>query len=366
MGGRRIAAAALAAGAATALVAGASVAGTVNPLPDRLHPPVVATSFQATAVSGANRERLSWRVPEWWAQRRLTQAAFVGDVVERLGTTTWAPAASFPGRVERNTFAARPDARSQSLLLSEAAEFLLAEARAGKRVLKPALAGRTAAWRGAVHVRANDCAGLRAGTRTVWLDRRTLLPLRVSEQRGGRRFSTSYAYTRIAAPLPANTFGAPRVRPRHERVNYGFRRTAPAHASGPLSYIPLLPTALPPRFELAVSGWAPRSSRTGAEGSIAPRREVFAAVYRRGFERIDVTQRLAGGRGWPGDPFGAECVFQFEQPARVNGLPARYGAGPDTVPHLYWRAGRLLHTVSGPYPRSTLVDIAQSLRPLGT
>ena len=107
----------LAAGAAT-LLAGASRAGTVNPLPDRVLPPVVATSFQAIAVSGANREGLSWQVPEWWAQRRLTQAAFVGDVVERLGTTTWAPAASFPGRVERNTYAARPDTRSQSLLLT--------------------------------------------------------------------------------------------------------------------------------------------------------------------------------------------------------------------------------------------------------
>jgi len=168
------------------------------------------------------------------------------------------------------------------------------------------------------------------------------------------------------SPSRAGAFAGPRLRPGFERADYGFRRTAPAHASGPLSYTPLLPSRLPPGYRLAVSGWAPRSSRTGPEGSIPPRRQLFAAVYRRGLERIDVSQRLSGGRDWPADPFGAECRFQFSERARVGGRPAFYGAGPETTPHLYWRAGSLLHTVSGPYPKATLVAIAESLRPLGS
>ena len=160
-----------------------------------------------------------------------------------------------------------------------------------------------------MHVRANDCAGLRAGTRTVWLDRRTLLPLRVREVRGSARSTTNYTYTRVAAPLPTSAFAAPRVRLRHERVNYGFRRTAPARVRAAV----VRPAAADGAFR-RVSSWpspaGPRGRvRTGAEGSIAPHRKLFAAVYRRGFERIDVTQRLAGGLAWPGDPFGAECIF---------------------------------------------------------
>lgn len=348
------------------LAAGAAGAGTQQQVPDRLRPAVVATSFQALAVSGANRERLSWLVPEWWASRRLTQAAFTGDVVERVGTRYWAAAASFPGRIERNTYAARPDGFSQSELLGASAEFLLAKTRSGRPALKAATHRGRAALRGDSHVRANDCAGLRAGTLSVWLDRRTLLPLEVREIRGGRRSGTRYTYSRVRATLPNSVFAPPRLRERRERVDQGFRRTAPAHASGPLSYVPLLPDALPRGYQLAVSGWAPRAARTGAEGLIARHRELFAAVYRRGFERIDVTQRLSGGRNWPDSPFGAECVFHFRERARVNGAAAVYGAGPETTPHLYWRAGRLLHTVSGPYPKSTLVRIAESLRPLGS
>lgn len=355
----------VAAGVAVGGVA-AAAAGTGSPPPDSLRPPVTATTFEVTVTAGANRERHSWRVPEWWAYRRIRQAAFVGDVVDRVGTVTWSAAASFPGRVERRTFAARPDAYPPSLQLSAPGEYLLAEARAGKPVLSDARVGASAALRGTVRLRANDCAGLRAGSRTVWLSARTLLPLRVIEARGRSRSTTTYAYARVGRPLPARAFRAPRIRPGHERVDYGFRRAAPAHASGPLPYLPHLPSTLPPGFRLAVSGWAPRAARTGAEGSIAPHRMLFAAVFRRGFERIDVTQRLAGGRGWPGDPFGAECVFSSRERTRVDGVAALFGAGPETVPHLWWRAGNLLHTVSGPYPKSTLVRIAESLRPLGS
>ena len=129
-----------------------------------------------------------------------------------------------------------------------------------------------------------------------------------------------------------------------------------------------MPTALPPGFELAVSGWAPRGSRTGPEGSIPPHRELFAAVFRRGFERIDITAAARVGQRRRGRPARSAPNASSTSPSAPASAAsaATYGAGPQTVPHLYWRSGRLLHTISGPYPKATLVRIAESLRPLGS
>ncbi len=119
---------------------------------------------------------------------------------------------------------------------------------------------------------------------------------------------------------------------------------------------------MPSGFGLSTSGWAPRSNITGPEGSNPRHRELFAAVYRRGWERIDVTQRL--GAAFPNDPFGFECGVLRTQRVTIDGVQGTYGEGPEIVPHLYWRAGGVVHTVSGPFPRATLVEIAESLEPV--
>jgi hypothetical protein len=122
---------------------------------------------------------------------------------------------------------------------------------------------------------------------------------------------------------------------------------------------------LPQGFDLAIAGWAPRSGITGPEGSIGRYPWLFAATYRRGQERIDVTQR-ASRRDWPDDPFGGECQPLRTEAVQIGSLTGTFGIGQNTVPHVYWRDGSLLYTVSGPYPRDDLVAIAASLRPLGT
>lgn len=121
---------------------------------------------------------------------------------------------------------------------------------------------------------------------------------------------------------------------------------------------------LPDGFSLAVAGWAPQSGFTGAEASNPRYPDLFMAVFRRGFERIDVSQRLGGGDAWPGDPSGVECGFVQASEVRVNNLPATFATGPGNVPHLYWRDGQLLLTVSGPFPKRELVSIAESLSPV--
>jgi hypothetical protein len=326
---------------------------------------VSPTSFRATASHGNVVETYAWRQPDAFSQRRRRGGPFVGDVVERGGTRWYGASASGSGVVERRIFPARPDGYSYSELVLAPTEFVLARARAGRLRLRAARAGGRAAWRAPrVFLHANDCAGLRAGTLEVWLDRETLLPLRVVERRGRRAFRQTFRYERVGGSLPARDFARPRLGRRPRVESFGFVRTTPAAAAHRLSYAPLLPRTVPSGFRLAVSGWAPRSQRTGPEASNPRYRHLFAAVYRRGFERLDVTQRLAGRRGWIGDPFGRECEFQFGERVRVGGRAARYGIGPNIPPHVYWRDGRLLLTVSGALAKRELLAVAASLAPV--
>ena len=330
---------------------------------DPLVPARPVGAFRADVREGNVVELVGFRLPESWAQRRLVGAAFVGDVVEHGGTTTYGGQGESSGIIERRTFPARPDAYSFSERLAVPAEYVLAQARAGARTLLPTREGGRPAWRTTVALHANECAGLRAGTAELWVDRATLLPLRVVERRGRQVFPTRIFYRSLGS-AGKERFLPPLVGRRPAREDHGFRRVSARAAGAALSYTPRLPTTFPTGFTLAVTGWAPRSARTGPEASNPVYRELFAAVYRRGFERIDVTQRLAAGRGWLSDPFGAECAFVRSERVSVNGAAATYGIGETIVPHLYWREGNLLLTVSGPFPKADLVQIAESLSPV--
>ena len=336
-------------------------------------PTTIARSFRAEVRVGQTIQTVAWKAPESLAVRSRGPMAPFGSeiVVERGGVRVLlAPPGSRRSDlviVERRLFAARPDGYSLIQdMLQGPTDFVLEQARAGKLKLRLTRSGRRLALRAKVRLYPNDCAALRGGTAELWLDRATLLPLRLRVRRGSFRSDSRTILRGVNVPLTPRAFRPPRSNRQREVVDYGFVRTSPRRAARPLSYRPLLPRALPPGFRLAVAGWARRSGPTGPEGSNPINRELFGAVYRRGFERIDVTQRLAGGRGWLSDPFGAECQFQFEERARVGGVPARFGTGPETTPHLYWRRGRLLYTVSGPFPKADLVAIAESLAPGGS
>ncbi len=345
---------------ATALALAASFGGAPAA------PPVVVDSYRVVAQPrGGPTETVTIRAPSSF-RVRSTAGSDTFLNVGRRGTERVAATPTGDGSLFRNQFAAQPDGfprtgaeRSQSL-----AAYVLAQARAGALPLTPVtLAGR-AALRADVEVPANDCAGLPARRIRIWLSQRTHLPLRAVERAlaGGRILdATTYTYRLINAPLPAATFAPPPIGRRPFRSNDRFTRTSPTAAAGPLPYVPRLPSALPAGFRLAISGWAPRSAITGPEGSIAPFPWLFAATYRRGQERIDVTQRVAS-RNWPDDPFGGECQPLRTEPVTINGVAATYGIGQSTIPHLYWRDGPLLYTVSGPYPKDDLIVIAASLK----
>ena len=345
--------------AATALATIALAAGGDAPFSAGPQPAVVVNAFQATAKQLDARGIYSWASPDRFAVRPIPKSA---RTVERGGVRTVGRGQGFPGSRISGTFPAGPDGFSVAFRVP-ATGFVLARARSGKQTFTPGRAARRDALKATFALAPNECGGLRKGRGEIWLDATTLLPLRYVERRGRRVHRTTLRYSRLNKKHPAGTFKRPRIGRRGFVESRGFVRTTPANAAAALSYTPLLPTVLPDGFGLRVSGWAPESGFTGSEASNPVYPELFAAVYRRGFEHIDVTQRKAT-EDWPSDPFGVECGFQFTSKATVDGNDATYGTGPGIEPHLYWSDGELLHTLSGPYPKRDLVAIAKSLSPV--
>jgi hypothetical protein len=330
-----------------------------------VEPATVATSFRGTVLaSGEGRSGIAWGGPDRYAVRPAVGAGPLGWLVDDRGLQTSRYTGG--GAEVRRTFPAAPDGYTLLDLIDPSLDTLLGRARGGTLALARRRVGGVATLRGTLTVGANDCAGLRGGTKTIDLDAATLLPVRVQTRRSGARLDTlRLSYAALNAALPARAF-----RPtgfagsRVFRSDQGFRRTSPQGAARKLPYVPELPTALPAGFALAVSGWAPESGVTGAEGSIPTRPSLFSAVYARGWERIELTQRRALGGDWPSDPFGGECQRLSSRPVSIEGTPGTFGIGATTGPHLYWREGAVLHTLSGPYPAGVLVAAAASLAPV--
>ncbi len=329
---------------------------------------VVARSFVADIGGTAGKATFAWRGAEWIAYRPAPGVD--GQPVVQVGGLTllglFPPPERGIGGIQRRTFAARPDAYSfVGARFGEPVDVILGRARAGKLKLKAARQGGRRALHARIALPPNECAGLPRGTAAVWLDRATLLPLRIDWRRGPQVDETvTLRYRLLNRPVARSHFRRPALGRRPFRIDQGFRRSSPQAADAKVSYPAMLPAQVPAGFRLTTSGWAPRSGITGPEGSNPRSRQLFAAVYRRGWERIDVTQRLAGGRDWLNDPFGFECGALSTQTVSIGGTRATYGEGPEIVPHLYWRRGNVLYTVSGPFARATLVEIAASLEPV--
>ncbi len=330
-------------------------------------PSVVVKSYAASVTERRGTSTLVWKSPEW-ASYRLGPGTDGVPFVRRGGVEFYGryqPGNQGGGRVVRNTYAARPDTFSETWAqLQDPVDVVLGRARARTLKLASTQINGRPAWRGSIALPLNECGGLPRGTGTVWLARGTLLPLQITSRRAQTE-SISLEYRAVNTPIPAALFAPPALGKHPTRLNQGFIRTTPARADAKVSYQAKLPSSLPDGFKLAVSGWAPRSARTGPEASNPRYAQLFAAVYRRGWEHIDVTQRVAGKTGWIDDPFGFECGSEQASAVDVGGAKATFASGAEIVPHLYWRSGRVLYTVSGPFPAATLAAVARSLEPVG-
>lgn len=278
------------------------------------------------------------------------------------GTTT---AASGPIVIRRRMVAEPDRARQVDQFLFDYAWPLVARQRAGQVVLLDATLEGRPVLRGVTTLAANDCGALAAGTRTMFLDPATLVPVRMVERRGTARPEVVRFSRRAPAP---SAFGAIRLRGPVGTFDEQFQRRGARQVAASVRFPVSLPTSLPSGFRFDAAGSAPRGAMLGPEGSFPRSRGVFQARWTRGIEHLDLTIRPAHGSlaaDWDqSDPFGAECESTEEVTTTVDGAPARFAYGELGSPRLWWRAGSTLYTLAGPFSPDQLVAIASSLEPV--
>ncbi len=242
--------------------------------------------------------------------------------------------------------------------------FVVTQARAGRLNLVATSLGGRSVYKAEVDLAANACEKAPEGTATIWLTRTTLLPKRVDVERDNTTRTYNYAYAAFNDAVSNAALTSPGLGRRPQTINQRFKRRSPQAARGPLPFTPRLPTQLPTGFTLVQSGWAPQGARTGVR--LLNKRDswLFAAVYRRGWERIEITQRLATHGAWKVDPFQRSCQSIIGGRTTLGAIRVRYGVGPDVTSHVWFRDGNQLLTVSGPYGKNDLRTIAASLTKL--
>lgn len=239
---------------------------------------------------------------------------------------------------------------------------LIARVRAGGA---PLVFGGAGLRKATTKLAANECAGLRAGTRTVYLDTKTFVPVRVIDRRGG----TIDRDTRFAKRSGRATDFAPlKIVGKRRTYDEGYVRRTPVAASKLLAFRVSMPTALPTGFVLDHTGSAKTGNTVGPEASFPRSNGLFFAKWRRGLESIDFTIRGAKGtlaKDWDeSDPFGGECSAATTSTIQVGSVTAKYAVGEEFAPRLWWRTGSTLYTLSGPFSKQQLATVAASLTPV--
>lgn len=339
---------------AVAAAVAAPFSGTPNPT-------FQASTFQLTVSSETTSVRHVVAGPERFSS--IARDPKVIDMAARGSELLFGATPATKGRRIDNRYQAAPDGvTGPDDLGLRLAQFAVAEARAGRLTLTAERLANRNVLRAEVDLAANGCLDLPEGTATIWLTKTTLLPRRLEVERDGEVTTYGYTFKNFNRRLLLSSVGLPALGTRPVRANNGFRRRTPAVARGPLAFVPRLPTKLPPGFALVASGWAPTGARTGTRDINRRNRFLFSAVYGRGWERIEITQRLVDSARFRRDPFSELCLGMRGGTTLVGNRGARYGIGPEIPSHLWWRDGPIYHTVSGPYPKRDLKTIAESLQ----
>jgi hypothetical protein len=346
----------------TALAVAAAV---VTPFSGTPNPTFTAKTFQLTVSSGKTSVRHVVAGPERFGSN--ARDAKVVDIAGRGNVLLLGATATVKGQRFNNRYQAAPDGvTGPNDLGLKLARFAVTEARAGKLKLSAERLANRDVLRGEIDLPANDCLKLAEGTATIWLTKTTLLPKRLEVERDGVTTTYRYRFSGFNQDLSLSSIGLPKLGSRPTITNNGFKHRTPAEADGPLAFTPRLPTKLPTGFTLASSGWAPQGAKTGVGGINKRNRSLFSAVYTKGWERIEITERLVGSSRFVRDPFSVRCLAM--QPGRtlVSNRAAKYGIGTEIPSHLWFREGGIYVTVSGPYPKNDLKAIAESLQKITT
>lgn len=210
---------------------------------------------------------------------------------------------------------------------------------------------------------ANECAALKSGTRTVFVNAATLVPVRVIDKRGGKVDRDTKFRTK---PGTRSDFAPLKITGKQMVNDEGYVRRTPLAAAKLLKFPVSMPATLPAGFQLDHTGSNVRGAMLGPEASFPYSNGVFFARWRKGLEHVDLTIRGARStlvRDWDdSDPFGGECeTTHTTTPVSISGRPGQYTIGEERNARMWWRDGSTLYTLSGPMSAAQLTAIATSL-----
>lgn len=331
--------------------------------------PAPVNSYQVRVGASADSDRVvSVKGPN------LTRVYYPGTesplAITRGDTSYLRRTATSGGSILLNQPPAQPDGfPAWADEWTEATDSILARARSGEALLTATTHSGTPAVTTTVRLPANECAGLPRRDATFTLSQAHFLLFQVKQRAvgtGEEINEVNYRYTRVNGALSAALFAPPPTAgPRRFVTNGGFKRVAPKVAAGPLPYVPREPTVLPAGYRRVLTGWAPRGGLLGPEGSIARMRWLYQASWRNGQERMDFTMRVSS-TDWPVDPFAHECQAVEQEQVQIGTVTGTYGSGATSTPHLFWRDGPILYTLSAPVSKELLVRVAASLQKVQT
>lgn len=287
---------------------------------------------------------------------RETQLIDLDPTDERVVLDQWKslligdgyPAALTHVNLNRNTALVAPD--GSDLLDTDVMDVVwpfLARVRAGDASVF-AFGGK-GLLKATEHLGANECAGLRSGTRTVFVNAATFVPVRVIDKRGGKverdtKFAVRAATKSDFAPL--------KITGKKMVSDEGYVRRTPSAAAKLLPFQVAMPTSLPAGFKLDHTGSSKRGATVGPEASFPTSNGLFFARWHRGLERIDLTIRGARSTlasDWDdSDPFGGECETTFlNKTIAIGNRTGHYTIGEERRPRMWWRDGTTLYTLTG-------------------
>jgi hypothetical protein len=150
------------------------------------------------------------------------------------------------------------------------------------------------------------------------------------------------------------------------RSNQGFERVELDEVEHVVGYAPLVPTWLPDGYGLADVTVARRGGPTGSEAMNPQAPDVVSLLYRRGFDRIVLSTRVAVPGDWS-DPLATGEGF-VDRPEEVrlergalSGVEANLLIVPLAIPHIWALTDELVVTVAGDLDRDELLRVAESL-----
>jgi hypothetical protein len=236
------------------------------------------------------------------------------------------------------------------------------------RVREVSYAGRPA-WSLEVDAVPNAIVPEYTGDRfEITVDRETGIPVHVVERKGATVLrELSVERLAVDEPVRGDAFALafpPGVEV--SRSDDGFRRVPLSSVGGSVGYVPLVPGWVPDGFELAEVAVAQDAGPTGPEAGNPLSRRVVSLSYRRGFEQLVVTSRLAGDGTWDDPVATGEGYLDHPElvTIRDGALAGARGSvvlEPRGVPHVWAVADGLVVTVSGSLSRDELVRVAGSL-----